>query len=59
VKERRRARGQGVLVGEMENSRHYELHEGDVVLVEQEAAGSSGMAWQHGKVATKAWQAAG
>jgi hypothetical protein len=35
-KEWRRARGQGVLVGEIENGRHYELQEGDVVLVEQE-----------------------
>jgi hypothetical protein len=36
AEERRRARGQRVPVGEMENGRHYELHEGDVVLVEQE-----------------------
>jgi hypothetical protein len=36
AEERRRARGQGVPVGEMENGRHYELQEGDVVLVEQE-----------------------
>jgi hypothetical protein len=36
AEERRRAHGQGVLVGEMENGRHYELQEGDVVLVEQE-----------------------
>jgi hypothetical protein len=34
--ERRRARGQGVLVGEMENGRCDELQEGEVVLVEQE-----------------------
>jgi hypothetical protein len=31
------------------------LDAGDVVV----AAGSSGMAWQLGKVATKAWQAVG
>jgi hypothetical protein len=35
AEERWRARGQGVPVGEMENGRHYELQEGDVVLVEQ------------------------
>jgi hypothetical protein len=34
--ERLRARGQGVLVGEMENGRCDEVQEGEVVLVEQE-----------------------
>jgi hypothetical protein len=36
AEERRRARGLGALVGEMENGRCDELQEGEVVLVEQE-----------------------
>jgi hypothetical protein len=36
AEERRRAHGQGVLVGEMENGRCDELQEGEMVLVEQE-----------------------
>jgi hypothetical protein len=48
AEEQRRARGQGVLVGEMENGRHYELQEGEVVLVVRRRQQLTGRAEQAG-----------